>query len=124
MSSQSGHVETITSSADLSATTNLGRGINAAGALCNAGANFLGAIVEGGLASGSPVAYITSGPARLRAGAAVTAGDRLTTDANGQFVPVSAANQEYCATAVEAAGAAGDRFDGIVTHGQTSDGVP
>lgn len=124
MSTQNGFTETVVSTANLSATTNLGRGVNTAGALCNAGADFLGILTDGGLALGSPVAVIVAGPARGQAGAAVAAGDYLTTDANGLLIPVAAANQRIVAVAQQGAGAINVLFDVIVTQAQASNGAP
>ena len=128
MSIQAGNVDHATSAADLSADTNLGRAlatgaagtVNLAGA---AGGDYVGILVDGGRRSGDEVAMQMDGLARCRAGGNIDEGDMLTSDANGQLVVASGANDIIIGVALQDA-VSGDRFDVRLTYFESGSGAP
>ena len=125
--SQVGRISLV-SVADISAITNHGMGVtvdaNGLAAIAGAdGADFVGVLEHGG-SGGAGVAQVSIATAgmstRIRAGAAFNEGDMLTTDANGRFVQVDAANEIICAKALQAATALNNLVDALVMGGTPS----
>ena len=119
-------------STDLSANTQIGRGIgldaNGDAALLGAGASGLdaaGILVDGGIVAGDPVTIVALGSALCLAGAAGAAneGDYMTSDAAAGIVPVGAGNVIVFVQAFQAV-ANNDLFWGLAMRFQSSDGAP
>ena len=94
--------------ADLSGAQFRGVVVNASGQITLAALDnvFVGVLQDNPDAIGQAAAVRFTGVTKAVAGAAVTAGGRLVTDANGAFIPVGA-NSNPGATALES-GAAGE----------------
>lgn len=68
------------------------RFVTATGAAAGAGAAAIGVSLNAAAAAGDSVTVVTSGTAPVVAGAAINAGDPVTSDAQGRAVPAIAGN--------------------------------
>jgi len=98
MATMEGPRITLVSNADLSADANIGRGISLTGTGLGQigvvdGADFVGVLLDGGLAAGDNISVQVGGVVRARAGGDIDEGDQCTLDASGEFVQVDAINE-------------------------------
>lgn len=113
---------------NLSGAANIGLAVavNTAGRLVLAtsatGVGFAGILLDGGLAAGGECLVCVLGPCKIRLGAATNEGAFVRTAADSRMDPVNAANDFICGKVFQA-GADGDEVDGMVLHGQTSNGA-
>ncbi len=120
------HVETFITAADLSAATvkhcfakiTAANTVNKGAAATDA---VIGTIVEPAAvaAAGAQIAVQVGGTGYVRAGAAFSAGAKLTCDANGKAVTAGAGN-DYFAIAVDAATQADDFVSAVFVRGKLS----
>ncbi|MBW5445859.1 DUF2190 family protein [Cohnella sp. CFH 77786] len=68
------------------------RFVTAAGAQAGAGAAAIGVSLTAAAAAGAALTVVTGGTAPVVAGAAINAGDPVTSDAQGRAVPAAAGN--------------------------------
>lgn len=68
-------------------------------------------------AAGQPAQIARDGISKIKAGAAVAAGDRLTSDATGRGITTVTAGNRYHAIALEAAGAANQLISAVLVNG-------
>lgn len=87
------------------------RAVNAAGAVPAAAANSIGPAMNGA-ASGEAVPVVALGTAIGEAGAAITAGSLLETNASGQYI--TRTSGAIVGRALTAAGAAGDQIEFLI----------
>lgn len=112
-------VETFISAADLSAKQYFVAQLDANGKADLASAvtqDLLGIIMDGGAASGDPVAVCTAGVAKAISGGTINEGDRLTTDSAGKVIATTTAADELIGWALQAA-ASGDYVEIRVQRG-------
>lgn len=87
------------------------RAVTVAGAQAGAAANSLGPCMNGGV-SGDAVPVVALGTGIGEAGAAITAGSLLETDAQGRYI--TRASGAIVGRALTAAGAAGDQIELLI----------
>lgn len=95
-------------------------GHTVAGEVTLAGANaaLLGVVQNAPAAGEAAQVRCVRGTVTLAsAGAAVTAGDRIITDANGQFITAAGAAQKVCGIALSSAGAINELFEMMLVDG-------
>lgn len=73
----------------------------------------LGGVLHNKPESGEAATIIAAGPARVMAGAAITAGKHIMTNGSGRAITVTSGNMS-CGKALDAAGADGDIIDILV----------
>lgn len=101
---------TLPAAADLSAQQYRCMQVNSSGqaAVANATALVAGILQNDPGAAGHPATVAYAGVSKAIAGAAITAGARVTADANGAVIPAVTAGDAVIGVALASAGAAGD----------------
>ncbi len=77
-----------------------------------------GFVIEETAMTGQPVTIALEGTTKVKAGAAITPGQYLTSNAAGLAVPATTAGQTLCGEAIGAGSAAGSLVEMLIVHGK------